>query len=242
MEGKRVLISVKQNLNALHKPYVTYPIPRPLPFQTPTEEIANAVLHGIGTGLSIAGLVLLALRANGHLNGTGGGTATITAYVLFAASMICMFLASTLYHAIAHEGAKRVFRVLDHAAIYLLIAGTYTPFCLLSIKGALGWTLFGMEWALAITGITLFALSNRFLKKAEIGVYMLMGWAVAFSAFRLVRAIPPVSVIFLFGGGVAYTLGTIWYGRKHRRGSHVIWHVFVLIGAYCHWFSIWHMS
>lgn len=230
---------MKQNLSNPYKRYTAYPISRPLPFQTPGEEIANAVLHGLGTGLSIAGLVLLASRANGSLNGAGG--VAVAAYVLFTSTMICMFLASTLYHAIAHEGAKRVFRVLDHSAIYLLIAGTYTPFCLLALKGAFGWIIFGAEWALAFAGITLFAVNNRLLKKAEVCVYVLMGWAIVFGAFRLARAVPRISIILLFAGGIAYTLGTIWYGRKHRRGSHVIWHIYVLIGAGCHWFSIWFM-
>jgi hemolysin III len=219
-----------------------YPIPAYLPFQTPGEEIANAILHGIGAGLSIAGLVLLVLRANGYLHGSGGGALAITAYTLFTAAMISMFLASTLYHAIVNEAAKRIFRILDHSAIYLLIAGTYTPFCLLAIKGAFGWAFFGFEWALAITGITLYSVNSKLLKKAEVAVYILMGWVIVFGAFRLVRALPLSSIIFLFAGGVAYTLGTIWYGQKCRRGSHVVWHVFVLIGAYCHWQSMWLMS
>jgi hemolysin III len=156
--------------------------------------------------------------------------------------MISMFLTSTLYHAIQHEGAKRVLRILDHAAIYLLIAGTYTPFCLLGLKGALGWSFFGVEWSLAITGITLYAVNCRLLKKAELGVYMLMGWAIVAGWFRLMSTIPTASLILLAGGGVAYTLGTIWYSKPHRRGTHVIWHVFVLAGAVCHWWSIWLMS
>jgi hemolysin III len=238
---------MKQNISRFKKSYAVYQLSCPLPFQTPAEEIANAVLHGLGAGLSIAGLVLMVLRANGHFKRTGGAIESdsaiaVTAHVVYTATMICMFLASTLYHAIAHEGAKRVFRVLDHSSIYLLIAGTYTPFCLLVLKGALGWILFGMEWVLAFIGITLFAMNNRFLKKVEVWVYMLMGWAIVFSAARLVHAILPVSISFLLVGGIAYTLGTIWYGRKHRRGSHVIWHVCVLIGAGCHWFSIWRMS
>lgn len=242
MKKRAVLITMKQNISTPHASYITHPIPRPLPFQTPGEEIANAILHGLGAGLSVAGLILLVLRANGRLNGAGGGAVATTAYVLFTAAMICMFLASTLYHAITHERAKRVFRVLDHSAIYLLIAGTYTPFCLLPLKGALGWTFFGVEWTLALCGITLFAVNSKFLKKAEVFVYILMGWAIVFSTFRLVSAIPLASLIFLFAGGIAYTLGTLWYGQKHRRGAHVIWHVFVLIGACCHWFSIWFMS
>lgn len=219
-----------------------YPIPLPLPFQTPGEEIANSILHGLGGCLSIAGLVLLLVRANGFLDGRGGGALAVTAYTLFMATMLSMFLASTLYHALFHEGAKRVFRVLDHSAIYLLIAGTYTPFCLIAIQGALGWAFFGCEWALAATGITLFSLNNKILKKAEVFVYILMGWAIVFGSFRLLRAVSISSIVFLFAGGFAYTAGAFFYMQKHRRGSHVVWHIFVLAGAFCHWESVWLMS
>ncbi|MDR3343060.1 MAG: hemolysin III family protein [Treponema sp.] len=218
------------------------PARSPLPFQTPGEEIANSILHGVGSLLAFTGLVFLVLRAKGSLGGWGGGALGITACVIFTATLISMFLASTLYHAIQHEGAKRIFRILDHSAIYLLIAGTYTPFCLLALKGAMGWIFFGIEWALAVTGITLYAVNCTLLKKAELGVYILMGWAIVAGWFRLVSTVPVASLVLLASGGVAYTLGTIWYGKPNRRGTHVIWHVFVLIGAVCHWWSIWLMS
>jgi hemolysin III len=217
-------------------------IPVPLPFQTPAEEIANSILHGLGLLLAIGGLVLLVLRANGYLGGAGGGGMAITSYVIFTAAMIGMFLASTLYHAIQHEGAKRVFRILDHSAIYLLIAGTYTPLCLICFRGSRGWTLFGIEWALAIAGIVLYAVNYKPLKKVEVAVYLLMGWAAAASGPALFRALPPASLVLLIAGGVAYTLGTIWYRKPHRRGAHVTWHIFVLAGAICHWWTIWFMS
>ncbi|WP_223292712.1 PAQR family membrane homeostasis protein TrhA [Breznakiella homolactica] len=213
-----------------------------LPFQTVGEEIANSILHGIGVLLAVAGLVLLTLRANGYIGGRGGGALAVTSYVIFAVTMICMFLASTLYHAIQHKGAKRVFRVLDHSAIYLLIAGTYTPFCLTALPGAWGWSLFGVEWGLAAAGITLYAVNYKPLKKIEVAVYILMGWAIVIGWIPLYRAIPRISLILLLAGGLAYTLGTIWYRKKDTRGAHVTWHVFVLIGAVCHWWSIWFMS
>ncbi|MDR2630222.1 MAG: hemolysin III family protein [Spirochaetaceae bacterium] len=217
-------------------------IPTPLPFQTPGEEIANALLHGLGALLSVAGLVLLVLRAKGFVLGDGGREIAILSYVIFTATMVCMFFASTLYHAIQHEGAKRVFRVLDHSAIYLLIAGTYTPLCLLGFRGLWGWTLFGMEWTLAITGIVLYAVNYKPLKKAEIAVYLFMGWAVAAGGPALFRVLPRISLILLAAGGAAYTLGTVWYRKPYRRGAHVAWHVFVLAGAVCHWWAIWFMS
>jgi hemolysin III len=217
-------------------------IPVPLPFQTPGEEIANSILHGLGALLAAAGLMLLCARAAGALGGSGGGGLALVSYVIFTASMIVMFLASTLYHAIQSEGAKRVFRIIDHSAIYILIAGTYTPFSLLGFRGALGWVYFGIEWGLAAAGICLYSANVQFIKKIELAVYILMGWACAFGFFRLIRSIPRASGFFLLAGGVAYTLGTIWYCRKNRRGAHVIWHVFVLAGAALHWWSVWFLS
>lgn len=216
--------------------------PEPLPFQTPGEEIANSILHGLGALLSIAGLVLLVLRARGYLGGKGGGALAITTFVIYTATLIVMFLASTLYHAIQHEGAKRVFRVLDHGAIYLLIAGTYTPFSLVLLGGFWGWLLFGFEWFFAITGIILLAMGNKKLKKFEVALYLLMGWAVVFQWEQVMRHISPSTFFWLIAGGIAYTAGVYWYGQKIKRGTHVIWHVFVLAGAICHWWAIWFIS
>jgi hemolysin III len=218
------------------------PIRPPLPFQTPGEEIANSILHGLGTLLAIAGLTLLTLRVQGRLGGRAEGSLALVSYVVYATALIILFLVSTLYHAIGHEGAKRVFRVLDHSAIYLLIAGTYTPFCLIHLKGALGWTLFGIEWVLAAVGIVLQAVNWRFFKKAELWVYILMGWSIIAGWPRLAKTLSFAGLALLFSGGLAYTLGTIWYTRANRRGAHVIWHVFVLAGAVCQWWSLWLMS
>jgi hemolysin III len=226
----------------MRHPDKLYRIPTPLPFQTPGEEIANSILHGLGILLATAGLVLLCFRAGGRLGGRGGGVLAISSYIIFTTSMLAMFLASTLYHAIQAEGAKRVFRIIDHSAIYLLIAGTYTPYSLLGFKGVIGWVYFGIEWVLAAIGISLYSANVKFIKKVELIVYLLMGWALVVGLFRLLRSIPLLSSIFLIAGGAAYTLGTIWYSRANRRASHVIWHVFVLAGAVCHWFSIFFLS
>jgi hemolysin III len=209
------------------------------PFYTIGEEIANSILHGVGTLGAIAGLVLLSLKAAGFLGGERGGALDITAVVLFAAAMIGMFLVSTLYHAIQHQGAKRILRVLDHSAIFLFIAGTYTPFCLIALKGAWGWSLFAVEWSLAVLGITLNILDCKALKKIEVAAYIIMGWAIITGSVPLFRSIPVRSFILLIAGGVAYSLGTIWYRMKSVRLTHVVWHAFVLIGTVCHWFSIW---
>ena len=217
-------------------------IPIPLPFQTPGEEIANSILHGLGILLAVAGLVLLVLRSKGYLGGTVNGAIAVASYLIFTISMILMFLASTLYHAIQHEGAKRIFQIIDHSAVYILIAGTYTPFSLLGLGGAWGWSYFGMEWALAVTGTVLYTVKRKLMRKAELAVYILMGWAILAGIYRLWNSIPRISFWLLIGGGFIYTLGTFWYRRKHRRVSHVIWHVFVVCAAACHWLSLWFMS
>jgi hemolysin III len=217
-------------------------IPSPLPFQTPGEEIANAVIHGLGAALAIAGMALLILRAQGGLGGAAPGAdrgLRVTACAIYAASMILMFLASTLYHALQHDGAKRVFRILDHGAIYLLIAGTYTPLSLLCLRGAMGWAYVGLEWGLAALGIILYAAGFKFIKKIELAIYILMGWSIVAGIPRLARSASLPALIFLVAGGLAYTLGTLWYSRHCRRGAHVIWHGFVLAGAVLHWFSVW---
>jgi hemolysin III len=210
-----------------------------LPYQTIGEEIANSILHGFGALLAVVGLVLLVLRGNGYLGFAAAGTKTVSSYVIFASAMLCMFLASTLYHGIQHVGAKRILRILDHSAIYLFIAGSYTPFCLIGLKGAWGWAIFGAEWALAAAGITLHAVNFRALKKVELIVYLLMGWAIVIATIPLVKAISHLSLILLAAGGAAYTLGALFYRKHETRGAHVAWHAFVLAGAICHWLSIW---
>jgi hemolysin III len=156
--------------------------------------------------------------------------------------MIAMFFASTLYHAIQHEGAKRIFQIIDHSTVYILIAGSYTAFSLLGLRGAWGWVYFGVQWALATAGATLYAVNWKFLRKAELAVYILMGWAIVLGFPRLWRQIPRMSFMLLLSGGVVYTAGTFWYRRRHRRFSHVIWHCHVIAGAVCHWLSLWFMS
>jgi hemolysin III len=156
--------------------------------------------------------------------------------------MITMFLASTLYHAIQAEGPKRVFRVLDHSSVFLLIAGTYTPFSLLALRGVLGWVYFGVQWALALAGAVLYSLGCRVLRRLELAMYLFMGWAILAVLSRLWNTMPRTSFFLLWGGGFAYTLGVFWYKRQHRRISHVIWHLHVIAGTLCHWFALFLMG
>ncbi|MDR3200784.1 MAG: hemolysin III family protein, partial [Spirochaetales bacterium] len=172
----------------------------------PAEEIANSITHGIGVLAAITGLVLLTIRSRGFLGGRELSAMGTTSYVLFTATMICMFLTSTLYHMVRRENLKRVFRILDHSAIYLLIAGTYTPFCLTALRGPWGWTLFGLEWSMAILGITFHALNNRTLKKIELAIYIIMGWAMAVGWAPLMNAVSTQTLVLLLAGGISYTL------------------------------------
>ena len=205
------------------------------------EEIANAILHGIGTLGAIAGLVMLSMKTMGFLGVERARTLDILAVILFAVTMIVMFLTSTLYHAVQYDSAKRVLRKLDHSLVFVFIAGTYTPLCLSGLRGAWGWSLFAVEWALALLGIFLNVLGFKSLRKIELAAYIMMGWIIIVGCVPLVRSVPTESIILLIAGGVAYTLGTIWYCRKNIRFTHAVWHIFVLIGTVCHWFAIWYL-
>jgi hemolysin III len=213
-----------------------------LPFYTIGEEIANSVLHGIASLAAITGLVFLILKNTGFLNGNKAAGIDIVAAVLFTAAMIGMFLISTLYHAIQNISVKSFFRKLDHSVIFIFIAGTYTPICLSGLRGAWGWSLFAVEWALALTGIILNILDSKTIKKIEVTVYIMMGWAVIIGFLPLIHRVPVISIILLLAGGAAYTLGTVFYKKKNIKHTHAIWHAFVIIGAVCHWFSIWYLN
>ncbi|MDR1804115.1 MAG: hemolysin III family protein [Treponema sp.] len=210
-----------------------------LPLYSISEEIASSTLHGIGAMGAVAGLVMLSLKTLGFLGAERARNLDILAVILFAVTMIGMFLVSTLYHAVQHHGAKRVLRKLDHSLVFVFIAGTYTPLCLSGIRGAWGWSLFGVEWFLAVIGILLNILDYRAIRKIELAAYIMMGWVIIVGCVPLVRSVPLESVILLIAGGVMYTLGTIWYRRKNVRFTHAVWHIFVLAGTVCHWFSIW---
>ncbi|GHU39234.1 hemolysin III [Spirochaetia bacterium] len=217
----------KKNINA------------PVRVQTIGEETANSILHGFGAALSIPGLVLLTMRTQGFFGGAIAGAVIAAACVVYTATLFIMFMASTLYHAIRIDAGKKILKIIDHSAIYLLIAGTYTPICLMVLPKETGLPIFFIEWAFAVAGVMLQAFKWRFLKKAEIIIYVVMGLAVAAAAPSLGRTMPPVSILFLLAGGAAYLLGIIWYKRPQHKFCHVVWHVFVLAGACLQWFSIY---
>ncbi len=197
------------------------------------EEIMNGVTHGLGAALSIAGLTILVVLAV-----MSGNVRQIVGFSIYGASLIILYLASTLYHSFQKPEVKRVLKIIDHAAIYLLIAGTYTPFLLVGVQGAWGWTMLVLIWGLAILGIsfkTLFI--DRFQKLSVLG-YVLMGWLSVLIIKSLLDTIAVGGLIWLAVGGAIYTIGVIFYSLKKIPYMHGVWHLFVLGGSICHYFAV----
>lgn len=205
---------------------------RPDRLQSRGEEIANSVSHGIGFLAALAALPVLVLGARPH------GTAAIVGAAVFAATMALLYLASTLYHALARSRARRTLQVIDHAAIYLLIAGTYTPFTLGVLRGAWGWTLFGLVWGLAVAGIVFKALHGIRYPRLSTGVYLAMGWLALVAAKPLWAGMPAWGLAWLAAGGLAYTAGVPFYAARRLRYGHFVWHLFVLAGTGCHFVAV----
>jgi hemolysin III len=203
-----------------------------LPEYTLGEEIANAITHGVGTALSLAGTVVLVVYA-----ALGGDPWRIASLSVYGGSLILLHLSSTLYHALRPPKAKLVFRVFDHGSIYLLIAGTYTPFLLVTLRGPWGFSLLGVVWGIAAAGITLKAVFRRF-HRLSVLAYVLMGWLVVIASRELTSRVPVGGLVLLLAGGVAYTGGIAFYGWKRLPYGHAIWHVFVLAGSACHYAAV----
>lgn len=201
--------------------------------ETPAEHIANAVTHGVGFGLSIACLVLLVVFAC-----LRKGAWEIVSCSVYGVMLVVMYLASTLYHSIHAPRVRHVLNILDHAAIYLLIAGTYTPYLLVPLRGGLGWSLFGVIWGLAALGIVFQALFISRYKILSTLTYLAMGWMVVGTIVPLLNALPTMAIVWLAIGGVCYTLGTVFYVWQRLKFAHAIWHLFVLAGSLSHFFGI----
>src|SRR5256886_3864854 len=197
------------------------------------DEIANSISHGIGLVLAIVAtpiLIIAALRYGNAWNTIGVS--------VFAASMVTLYLASTLYHALTHDGAKRLFRFLDHSAIFLLIAGTYTPFTLGVMRGRVGWILLVLVWGLALFGLVtkaVFGPSHRWL---SLPLYLVLGWLVLIAAPQVLSRVPLSGLAWLVAGGVAYTAGVAFYAAQRVRYAHFAWHLFVVSGTVCHFFAV----
>lgn len=202
-------------------------------FYESKEERLNVITHGIGLLLSIAALVLLVVDASIH-----GNAWHITSYAIFGTSLIVMYSASTFYHYTQNPDLRIKLNILDHAAIYVLIAGTYTPFALVVLKGWLGWTIFGISWGLALIGIIFKIFYFGRYDKISTMAYVLMGWVIIFAIKPLIDSFSVEGLTWLFSGGLAYTLGALIYSINRIRFNHAIFHVFVLIGSFCHFIAV----
>jgi hemolysin III len=197
------------------------------------EEIANSITHGIGFLLSIAALVVLVVSASAD-----GNPWKMVSFTVYGVTLVTLYLASTFYHSFHTPRLKHAMRVFDHCAIYLLIAGTYTPFTLLNLRGPLGWVLFGVIWGLALMGIAVKAFHvHRFPILTPL-IYIGMGWIGAFAIIPSLHVIPPGGIALLFAGGMTYTLGVIFYALERLPYNHAIWHLFVLFASMFHFFAV----
>ncbi len=204
-----------------------------LPRETVAEEIANGVTHGVGLLLSIAGLAVLAGCASAF-----GDAWHVVSCSVYGATGVLMYAASTLYHSIPVPRARAVLRVLDHCAIFLLIAGTYTPFALVNLRGPWGWSILVAVWGLAALGIAARARRSRRSRLLATALYLGMGWAVVVAIRPLLHSVAPGGLLLLAGGGLAYTAGTVFYLWRGLRFHHAIWHLFVLAGSGLHFFAV----
>ena len=197
------------------------------------EEIMNSVTHGIGALLSIIGLVVLVILA-----ALRGDAWHIVSFSIFGSSLIALYAASTLYHGFSRTSLKTLFKKMDHSAIFLLIAGTYTPFVLVVLRGFWGWSLFGIIWTLAVLGISIKAVSKFRFRGLSVVIYMFMGWLGVVAIRDIMNAVPGSCFTLLVIGGLSYTTGVIFYWYRQLPFNHGIWHLFVLGGSISHYFSV----
>ncbi len=195
------------------------------------EEIGNAVTHGVGALLGVCGLLMMIFRAADMWQ--------LVSACIYGGAIIVLFTMSCLYHALSNETAKRVMRVFDHTSIFLLIAGTYTPYTLVTLRGALGWAIFGFVWGAAILGIVLNSISIERFKTFSMICYIVMGWCVVVAAVPMIRTVAWQGMLLLLGGGLLYTGGILFYRKKTVRWFHMVWHLFVLAAAVLQFLSIY---
>ncbi|MES9902877.1 MAG: hemolysin III family protein [Sedimenticola sp.] len=197
------------------------------------EEIAHTITHGLGALLSIAGLAILVA-----FSALYGDAWHITSCSIYGGTLILLYTASTLYHGIPLPKAKRILRQIDHAAIFILIAGTYTPFTLVSLRGSWGWTLFGLVWAIAIAGVVLELIIKQRYRRLSISLYLGLGWLVVIAIEPMLSTVATGGLVLLLIGGLFYSLGVIFYVWKSLAYHHAVWHLFVLAGSTSHFFAV----
>jgi hemolysin III len=208
-------------------------MPRRITSRISVEELANSITHGIGLALSIAGFVVLLVLA--AMRGTAW---QIVGCAVYGTTLVCVYTASTLYHGIPRPHFRRILKILDHSAIYLLIAGTYTPFLLVNLRGAWGWSLLGVVWGLAIAGIVFKVWFVDRFKVLSTAIYIAMGWLALIAVKPLFAAVPIAGFIWLVAGGFLYTVGVLFFAWKRVPYNHTIWHVFVMAGSICHYLAV----
>ena len=202
-------------------------------FQLPAEELANSISHGLGLIAAVTAVPVLVFAAV-----RTGNKSQLVGASIFAGSMVLLYLASTLYHSVTHEPTKRFFRLIDHSAIFLLIAGTYTPFTLGVLRGTWGWTLLALIWSLATIGLTMKAVFGTRHSWASIALYVAMGWLAVVAVKPIWLHVPLEGILLIVAGGVAYTAGLGFFAAHRLRYNHFIWHLFVLLGTTCHFFAV----
>lgn len=197
------------------------------------EEIAHSVSHGIGAILSVVGLAFLVWLSLEY-----GDIWHVVSSIVYGVSLILLYSASTLYHSVSNPRAKRIFQLLDHSMIFVLIAGTYTPFALVSLHGPWGWSLFGVAWGIAFAGILLETMKKERIKWLSLTLYLGMGWMAVIVIKPMLDMVPMVGLLFLLAGGLSYSLGVIFYVRKQMVYHHAIWHLFVMAGSGLHFCAV----
>jgi len=203
-------------------------------YYSPIEEKINILSHAIGFILSMVALVLLVTHATQH-----GDVWHIVSFSIFGASLIILYAASSFYHSAKKSELRNRLNIIDHASIYVLIAGTYTPFTLVTLKGTIGWVIFGISWGLALTGIILKLFFTGKYNLMSTIMYVLMGWVIVFAIKPLINNLPLAGLLWLVAGGISYTIGAILYGIKKIKFNHAIFHIFVLMGSFCHFMSVY---
>jgi hemolysin III len=200
------------------------------------EEIANSITHGIGAFLSIVALIILIIVA-----GRYGDIWHLVNFSIYGSTLILLYLSSTLYHSFTNPKVKNLFARFDHISIFLLIAGTYTPILLTSLRGLWGWTLFGIIWSVALVGVIIRSIYLHRFRKLMVAIYMIMGWMFVLAGNQIYQKLPSISLTFLVLGGVAYSVGVVFYMWRKLPYSHGIWHLFVLAGSILHFFAIYYI-
>ena len=204
--------------------------------QTPGEEVANSITHAVGALLSLAATTILIVYA-----ALEGSAIKVVSFSIFGFTLFLLYLVSSLYHGIQSPFAKRVFHIFDHSAIFVLIAGTYTPVTLIAIQGGFGWSLFGVAWGLAIAGMIATLVFFEKARYFNVALYIAMGWLIVLAIPVLLNRFSTLALMWLVIGGVSYTAGVLFYRAKRMRYHHMVWHVFVLGGSVCHFFMMFYL-